>query len=322
MRQAGRYLPEYRELRYRTGSFLETVFNPEIAAEITLQPVRRFSVDAAILFSDILVIPHALGQTVEFVEGEGPQLAPLDVRRARDSLDISRMHDGLAPVYETMARVVAALPGDKAAIGFAGSPWTVACYMVEGAASKDFARVKQAAFAEPDAFGDLIGVLIDATVAYLLRQIDAGAQAVQLFDSWAGVLPERAFGHWVVEPTRAIVERVRSYAPEVPIIGFPRAAGQLYDLYAAETGVDALGLDTCVPLSSAKRLQANLPVQGNLDPIWLLTGGVGMEEEAGRIMDALGSGPFVFNLGHGILPPTPPDNVARLTGLIHSWRQR
>ncbi len=322
MRQAGRYLPEYRELRYRTGTFLDTVFNPEVAAEITLQPVRRFSVDAAILFSDILVIPHALGQTVDFVEGEGPQLSALDVQRDLGLLDRSGLHARLSPIYETMARVVDGLPAGKTAIGFAGSPWTVACYMVEGGASKDFAKVKQAAFGNPTAFGGLMEILVDATAAYLLRQIEAGAEVVQLFDSWSGILPEAAFIRWVVEPTAAIVDRVRSQTPGVPIIGFPRAAGQLYDLYADAAGVDALGLDPGVPLSAARRLQAKLPVQGNLDPIWLLTGGPGMVEEAHRILDGLGSGPFVFNLGHGILPSTPPDNVALLTDLIHTWPRR
>ena len=322
MRQAGRYLPEYRDLRYRTGTFLQTVFDPGVAAEITLQPVHRFSVDAAILFSDILVIPHALGQNLEFVEGEGPQLAPLDVQRDLGLLTLSDLQIRLSPIYETMARVSGELPAGKTMIGFAGSPWTVACYMVEGGASKDFAKVKQTAFGNPDAFGGLIEILIDATVAYLLRQIEAGAEVVQLFDSWAGILPEEAFARWVVEPTAAIANRVRAQAPHVPIIGFPRAAGQLYDRYAEAAHVDALGLDPGVPLSAARRLQSKLPVQGNLDPIWLLTGGPGMVEEAQRILDALGSGPFVFNLGHGILPPTPPENVALLTELIHAWPRR
>lgn len=296
------------------------VFNPPVAAEITLQPIRRFAVDAAILFADILVIPHALGQDVAFVEGEGPRLNAVDPADVLRGLGTARLHDRLAPVYETMERVKAALPAGRTAIGFAGSPWTVACYMVEGGSSKDFARVKQMAFAQPEAFGSLIDLLVDATADYLLCQIDAGAEAVQLFDSWAGVLPESAFRDWVIGPTARIVERVKAAAPHVPVIGFPRGAGLLYGAYASSAGVDAVGLDSGVPLAAAADLQARIPVQGNLDPLWLVAGGKGMVQEAERILTGLGAGPLVFNLGHGIVPATDPDSVAALVDVIHGWR--
>jgi len=323
MRQAGRYLPEYRKIRAEAGGFLTLCYTPELAAEVTLQPVRRFGVDAAILFSDILVIPQALGQEVRFEEGEGPRLAPI-----RDSAGVSALQsaagaaaDGfeetLGPVYETVRRVSKALPGGCSLIGFAGAPWTVATYMVEGGTSRDFHTVKRWALADPDGFEKLIDVLVEATVAYLNRQIDAGASVVQLFDSHTGVLPEGAFARWSIAPARRIVEQVRSRHPGVPIIGFPRGAGINYERYIRETGVTAVGLDSAVPLSWARTiLQPMLPVQGNLDPVLLLNGGAPMEAAVREILSVLGSGPLIFNLGHGVIKETPPDHVAALIDCV------
>ncbi|MGF6226982.1 uroporphyrinogen decarboxylase [Inquilinus ginsengisoli] len=313
MRQAGRYLPEYRALRAQAGSFLDLCYNPELAAEVTLQPIRRYGLDAAILFSDILVVPHALGQALDYVEGEGPKLEPVTDAAGIARLSAGRLHEVLGPVYETVGRVAAALPPETALIGFAGAPWTVATYMVEGGGSKEYGVVKRLAYGEPETFGRLIDLLVEATVAYLLRQVAAGVHAVQLFDSWAGVLPEAEFERWVIAPTRRIVDAVRAAAPGVPIIGFPRGAGLLYERYLAGTGVDAVGLDTTVPPGwAAKALQPKAAVQGNLDPVLLLTGGEPMIRAADAITAALDGGPFVFNLGHGVLQKTPPEHVAAL----------
>jgi uroporphyrinogen decarboxylase len=319
MRQAGRYLPEYRELRARAGSFLDLCFSPDLAAEATLQPVRRYGLDAAILFSDILVVPHALGRRVDFVEGEGPSLDPLKPP------DIGRLEGGalrkrLTPVFEAVRSIRADLPRACALIGFAGAPWTVATYMIEGGPSQDFAAAKRFAFADPAGFAELIDVLVGTTAEYLIGQIEAGAEAVQLFDSWAGVLAEPEFRRWAIEPVRDIVARVKHAHPRVPIIGFPRGAGMLYADYARDAGVDAVGLDTSVPLALAQALQARLPVQGNLDPQLLVVGGAAMRSGARAIVEALGGGPFVFNLGHGIVPETPPENVAELVWIVREGR--
>ncbi|HET8729296.1 MAG TPA: uroporphyrinogen decarboxylase [Alphaproteobacteria bacterium] len=319
MRQAGRYLPEYRELRARAGSFLDLCYAPEMAAEVTLQPLRRYGMDAAILFSDILVVPHALGQDLAYVEGEGPKLAPVRTSADLNRLSDARLHDVLAPVYETVRRVRADLPDQAALIGFAGAPWTVATYMVEGGGSKDFGEVKRFAHGDPAGFRALVDLLVEATSAYLCRQVEAGAEALQLFDTWAGVLPEEGFRSLVVAPTRAIVERVRARHPETPIIGFPRGAGVLYEAYAAETGVDAIGLDTAVPMAYARTLQSKLPVQGNLDPSLLLVGGDALRRAARDRLAALGQGPYVFNLGHGVMQATPPEHVAALAETIRRW---
>ena len=316
MRQAGRYLPEYRELRANTGSFLDLCYTPELAAEVTLQPLRRYGMDGAILFSDILVIPHALGQSLDYVEGEGPKLDPIRNAASVAKLSAKGLNDVLGPVYETVRRVRADLPDDAALIGFAGSPWTVACYMVEGGGSKDFAEVRRFAYGDPDGFGQLIDCLVDATIVYLRHQIDAGAEAVQLFDSWAGVLPESAFQRWVVAPTARIVEAIRATHPATPIVGFPRGAGLMYADYAKATGVSVLALDTSVPLAAAKALQESLPVQGNLDPVTVMVGGEEMRRSAKDILRALADGPFVFNLGHGVLQHTPPDHVGELIALV------
>ena len=311
MRQAGRYLPEYRALRAKARDFLSFCLTPELAAEATLQPIRRFGFDAAILFADILIVPHALGQQVGFREGEGPVLGALGNLRPAEA------QRRVAPVWETVRRVAPALPKEVALIGFAGAPWTVATYMVEGGSSRDFARVKQQAFAKPAEFAVLIDAIIEATVTYLSGQVEAGAEALQLFDSWAGVLPETEFRRWVIEPTRRIVEAVKTRYPGVPIIGFPRGAGLLYEAYALESGVDAVSLDPAVPLVWARdRLQTRMPVQGNLDPMLLVVGGEAMEQAVRRIREELGRGPLVFNLGHGILPETPPEHVAALVELV------
>ncbi len=317
MRQAGRFLPEYREVRKSAGSFLDLCYTPELAAEVTLQPVRRFGMDAAILFSDILVVPDALGQSVRFVEGEGPLLEPLRDVGSLATLSMAGFEEHLAPVMETVRRVRQDLPDHAALIGFAGSPWTVATYVVEGASSRDYANVKGWAFRDPEGFSALIDLLVEATVVYLNAQIDAGAEVVQLFDSWASVLPEAAFRRWVIAPTREIVAGVRARHSDVPIIGFPRGAGLLMEAYVAETGVNAISLDSQVPPGwAAKMVQPKVAVQGNLDPIFLLEGGPGMARAVGEILKALGGGPFIFNLGHGVLPATPPEHAAELITMV------
>lgn len=310
MRQAGRYLPEYREVRADAGGFLDLCYAPAQAAEVTLQPLRRYGMDAAILFSDILVIPDALGQNVRFVQGEGPKLDPITGPADVEALSLDRVAAHLAPVLETVARVRAALSPDQALIGFAGAPFTVACYMVEGGGSKDHNAVRTLAWAQPAVMDRLMAMLVDATVAYLSAQIAAGAQAVQVFDSWAGVLPEPLFERLVIEPTIEIVNRLRADHPDVPIIGFPRGAGTLYARYAERTKVDALGLDTAVPVEQAAALQKLCCVQGNLDPALLLAGGAPLLAEIDRIREGLSGGPHVFNLGHGISQFTPPEHVA------------
>lgn len=321
MRQAGRYLPEYRETRARAGSFLDLCYNPELATEVTLQPLRRYGFDAAILFSDILVVPDALGQQVAFREGEGPVLSPIRSARDLEGLDASGLRTRLGPVLETVTRLSKAIPETTALIGFCGAPWTVATYMIEGGGSKDFSAAKRLMWGEPETFARLMDVLVEATGDYLLAQIEAGAEAIQIFDTWAGVLPEAEFRRWVIGPAKKLVERIRSAHPEVPVLGFPRGAGLLYEAYVVETGVSAVSLDSSVPLDwAAERLQTRCAVQGNLDPILLVAGGEAMERGIAHILKTLGKRPFIFNLGHGITPPTPPDNVARLAELVRGWR--
>jgi uroporphyrinogen decarboxylase len=321
MRQAGRYLPEYREIRARAGSFLDLCLNPELAAEVTLQPLRRFDLDATIVFSDILMMPYALGQRVEFVEGEGPKLEP--VRSSKDLLRLGQAaaEARLAPVYETLARVVPELPSGVPVIGFCGAPWTVATYMVEGCGSKAQAEARLWAYRDQTSFQRLIDLLVETSITYLLGQVKAGARVLQIFDSWAGGLPEDEFARWSSYPTRAIVADVKAKAPDVPIIGFPRGAGAQAEAYARETGVDAIGCDTSMPLSFMREtLQRRLPVQGNLDPLLLLAGGEHMERRVATILNTLGGAPFIFNLGHGILPDTPPEHVAQLVELVKGAR--
>jgi uroporphyrinogen decarboxylase len=317
MRQAGRYLPEYREVRSGVASFLDLCLTPKLAAEVTLQPLRRFPLDAAIVFSDILVVPYALGQPVTFVEGEGPRLEPVSDAAAIGGLDLNGAMETLAPVYETVDRVVAELPASVPLIGFCGAPWTVATYMVEGAGSKDQAAARRLAYREPETFQRLIDLLVDASAAYLLRQVEAGCRALQIFDSWAGSLPEDEFERWCIAPTRAIVDRVKAEAPAIPIIGFPRGSGPLAERYASKTAVDAIGCDTSLPVGWIRSaLQTRLPVQGNLDPILLAAGGPALETRVNWILEVLAEGPFIFNLGHGILPDTPIEHVERLVALV------
>jgi uroporphyrinogen decarboxylase len=321
MRQAGRYLPEYRATRTQAGSFLDLCYNPELAVEVTLQPLRRYGFDAAILFSDILVVPDGLGQGVAFKEGEGPVLTPIRSARDLDGLDISGLHDRMAPVYATVAGLSKAIPATTALIGFSGAPWTVATYMIEGGGSKDFSQAKKLMWSEPETFARLMELLIEATGQYLIRQIDAGAEAIQIFDTWAGALPETEFRKWVIEPARRLVERIHSERPGIPVIGFPRGAGILYEAYVTETKVDGVSLDSSVPLDWAARvLQSKCTVQGNLDPILLVAGGDALDAGIDRVLNTLGKGPFIFNLGHGIIPPTPPENVARLAQRVKAFK--
>jgi uroporphyrinogen decarboxylase len=317
MRQAGRYLPEYRAIRSKAASFLELCLNPELAAEITLQPLRRFDLDAAIVFSDILMVPYALGQKVEFVEGEGPRLDPVRDDAAIARLERAEAAKALRPVFQTIERVVSMLPKSVPLIGFCGAPWTVATYMVEGKGSKDQAAARLLAYRDEAAFQRLIDLLVEVSADYLLRQVKAGAGALQIFDSWAGSLPENEFARWCIAPTKRLVALVKAKAPHTPIVGFPRGAGIMAERYAKETGIDAVSCDTSMPLDWIRdRLQTKLPVQGNLDPVLLAAGGAQLERRVHAILDVLGAGPFVFNLGHGILPDTPVEHVAHLVALV------
>jgi uroporphyrinogen decarboxylase len=311
MRQAGRYLPEYRALRAEKGGFLELCYDPDAAAEVTLQPIRRFGFDGAILFSDILVIPHALGQQLWFEAGEGPRLAPALVDSSLAAL--AAAPERLDPIYATVRRVAAALPPTTTFLGFAGSPWTVATYMVAGQGSKDQGAARQLAYADPAAFDAIITAIVDLTVAYLSGQIVAGVDAVQLFESWAGSLAPAQFERWVIAPNAEIVRRLKDKHPATPIIGFPKGAGGKLAAYARETGVDALGLDETVdPVWASRILPSGLPVQGNLDPLALLTGGAALYQAVDRIIAAFAERPHIFNLGHGITPDVPVAHVEAL----------
>lgn len=319
MRQAGRYLPEYRAIRVRAGDFISLCTTPELAAEVTLQPIRRFGFDAAILFSDILLVPWALGQRLRFVEGEGPQLPPIRDAAGVDALDPARMAGAIAPVLETVRRVRAGLDDRTALIGFAGAPFTVACYMVEGGGSRDFAATREMAFAKPEIFARLMEMLTQATVEFLAAQIAAGAEAVMLFDSWAGVLSPAQFRAHVIGPARVIVEELRRLHPGVRVIGFPRLAGMLLGEYAMATGVDAVGMDTATdPARAAALVGAETALQGNLDPMALLAGGAALRAETDKILAAMRGRPFVFNLGHGIVPQTPPEHVSDLLSIVRA----
>lgn len=317
MRQAGRYLPEYRDTRRRAGSFLDLCYNPDLAVEVTLQPIRRFGFDASILFSDILVVPHALGRDLRFEEGRGPLLDPISAGDVA-KLDTGNLHAHLAPVYETVKRLRRDLPSATALLGFCGAPWTVATYMIAGHGTPDQAPARLFGYREPEAMDLLLETLADCSADYLARQIDAGADAVQIFDSWSGVLDEACFERYCVRPVARMVRRLRARHPDTPIIGFPKGAGSLYEGYREATGVDALGLDWSVPLSQARRLQQDCPVQGNLDPLRLVAGGRALEEGVERIVSALGDGPLIFNLGHGITPDTPVAHVQRMIELVRS----
>lgn len=306
MRQAGRYLPEYRALRAKAGSFLDLCFSPELAAEVTLQPVRRFGFDGAILFSDILVVPHALGRRVDFVAGEGPKLDPLSDPEMVGSVKRQIDHAALAPVYETIGKVKAALPAHVTFLGFCGAPWTVATYMIAGKGTPDQAPARLFAYSHPEAFAELIDILVDASASYLVRQLHAGVDAVQIFDTWAGVLPPNEFARWSIEPTAKIVAAVRKEIPDAKIIGFPRGAGTMLERYARDLPLNAVGLDWMIDKEFAReKIQSRTAVQGNLDPLVLIAGGDALDREVDSVLDAFSDGPFIFNLGHGITPETP-----------------
>jgi len=317
MRQAGRYLPEYRELRARKGGFLDMAYDPETAAAITLQPLRRFPFDGAILFSDILVVPHAMGMDLTFVAGEGPRLAPpLAEGRIRD---LKPAIERLDPIYETVRRVKAELSPQTTFLGFAGSPWTVATYMIAGQGSREQAEARQLAYADPGKMHAILDIVSRITVDYLSKQIEAGVDAVQLFDSWAGSLSPAQFEQLVIARTAWIVAELKKRHPDTPVIGFPKGAGGKLRAYAAETGVDAIGLDeTADPAWAAKQLPAGLPVQGNLDPLALIAGGEPLRNAVRRILDAFADRPHIFNLGHGIQQTTPIAHVEQLVGLVKS----
>lgn len=317
MRQAGRYLPEYRAIREQVPAFLDLCFNPKLAAEVTLQPIRRFGFDAAILFSDILVIPHALGQAVSFESGEGPRLEALNepsaLRRLRSEVD----QGVLAPVYETVVRVKQDLPPSVALLGFCGAPWTVATYMIAGCGTADQSPARLFAYRHPGEFAQLIDLLVEASAGYLVRQFESGADAVQIFDTWAGVLPGDEFRKWCIEPTARIVASVHKQIPTAKIIGFPRGAGTQLVRYVAEAAVDAVGLDWMIALDFAReQIQRHRPVQGNLDPLALLAGGGALDHAIDTVLAGLGAGPLIFNLGHGVLPETPVAHVERLVARV------
>lgn len=319
MRQAGRYLPEYRALRAEKGGFLALVYDSEAAAEITIQPIRRYGMDGAILFSDILIVPYAMGQDLEFLVGEGPHLSPRLVDTALSSLHA--VPQRLSPIYDTVKLVRSQLPADKTMLGFAGSPWTVATYMVAGEGSRDQHDTRSMAYRDPAAFQAIIDAITAVTIEYLSGQIVAGAEAVQLFDSWAGSLAPREFERWVIAPNASIVSAIKQRFPEVPIIGFPKGAGGKLPAYARETGVDALGLDETIdPAWAHANLPAGLPVQGNLDPLLLIAGGEELERQALRVLEAFADRPHVFNLGHGIGQTTPLEHVDQLLSLVRGWR--
>ncbi|KPF74829.1 uroporphyrinogen decarboxylase [Blastomonas sp. AAP25] len=315
MRQAGRYLPEYRALRAEKGGFLELVYDSPSAAEITLQPLRRFDLDAAILFSDILIVPYAMGQNLQFLVGEGPHLSPTLVDHALESLVPA--YERLDAIYETVRLVKAELAPEKAFLGFAGSAWTVATYMVNGEGSKDQHATRAYAYRDPEGFQVLIDAIVDLTITYLIGQIDAGVDAVQIFDSWSGSLAPSQFERWVIAPNARIAAAIHEARPGVPVIGFPKGAGEKLAAYARETGVDALGLDETIdPVWAAANIPAHLPVQGNLDPLALLAGGEQMESAVRHIIRTFEGRPHIFNLGHGILQQTPIEHVHALLTLV------
>jgi len=317
MRQAGRYLPEYRELRRNAGSFLELCFNAKLAAEVTLQPIRRFGFDAAILFSDILVVPHALGQHVSFEEGEGPRLEAMEnpamLRRLRQEID----QQSLEPVYETITRVRSELPAGVALLGFCGAPWTIATYMIAGSGSADQSPARLFAYHFPEAFSRLIDTLVEASASYLIRQFKAGVDAAQIFDTWAGILPAGEFASWCIRPCARIVEQVRKEIPNAKIIGFPRGAASGLRRFVDAVAVNAVGIDWTADLDFIReRIQPLRPIQGNLDPLVLMAGGAALDRSIDAILEAFSGGPFIFNLGHGVLPETPVGHVEQLVARV------
>lgn len=315
MRQAGRYLPEYRQTRSQAKGFLDLCYTPDLAVEVTMQPIRRYGFDAAILFSDILVIPDAMKRNVRFVEGEGPQLDPISLEEI-EALEAPELAQHLAPVFETVSRLRRDLPQGTTLLGFCGAPWTIATYMIAGHGTPDQAPARLFAYKHPKAFERLLAVIAEASADYLIRQVDAGADAVQIFDSWAGVLGDEEFEHYAVRPVRRIVDTLRTARPHVKVIAFAKGAGANLRSYRQGVDADAIGLDWTLPLDFATELQKDGAVQGNLDPLLMIAGGDALESRARRILDRLGQGPLIFNLGHGITPQADPDNVTRLLQII------
>ncbi|MET0723521.1 MAG: uroporphyrinogen decarboxylase [Tardiphaga sp.] len=321
MRQAGRYLPEYREVRAQAGGFLDLCFNPDFAAEVTLQPIRRFNFDAAIIFSDILVIPYALGRSVRFEVGEGPRLDPLDTPEQVATLNPGADFSKLEPVFEALRRVRAQLDPTIALIGFCGAPWTVATYMVAGKGTPDQGPARMMAYRHPEAFAKIIDAIVENSITYLLGQLKAGADVLQIFDTWAGVLPPREFQRWSVEPTKRIVDGVRAKVPNAKIIGFPRGAGALLPGYVAATGVDAVSIDWAAePAFIREHVQSKVAVQGNLDPLVLIAGGDALDRAVDDVLANYASGRLIFNLGHGIQPETPIAHVEQMVKRVRDFR--
>jgi uroporphyrinogen decarboxylase len=320
MRQAGRYLPEYRALRQKSGNFLDLCLDPKLAAEVTLQPIQRFGFDAAILFSDILVVPYALGQRVEFTTGDGPRLDAIDnaegLRKLRKKLD----HARLTAVYDAIACVKSQLPASVTLLGFCGAPWTLATYMIAGAGTPDQIPAREFAYRAPDLLQELLDILVEASASYLIRQFEAGVDAVQIFDTWAGVLPDDAFDRCCIEPCARIIAAVRAKIPGAKFIGFPRGAGSRLKRYIDAVAVDAVGLDWTIDLAFAREeVQRRKPVQGNLDPVVLLVGGRALDRAVDRILENFNAGPFIFNLGHGVLPDTPVAHVEQLVARVRAY---
>ncbi|WP_441243475.1 uroporphyrinogen decarboxylase [Tardiphaga sp. 768_D3_N2_1] len=321
MRQAGRYLPEYREVRAQAGGFLDLCFNPDFATEVTLQPIRRFGFDAAIIFSDILVIPYALGRSVRFEAGEGPRLDPLDTPADVATLAPEADFTKLEPVFEALRRVRAELAPNITLIGFCGAPWTVATYMVAGKGTPDQAPARMMAYRHPEAFAKIIDTIVENSITYLLHQLEAGADVLQIFDTWAGILPAAEFQRWSVEPTRRIIAGVRAKVPDAKIIGFPRGAGALLPSYVGATGVDAVSIDWAAePSFVRERVQSHVAVQGNLDPLVLIAGGAALDRAVDDVLANYASGRFIFNLGHGIQPETPITHVERMVQRVRDYR--
>ncbi|MBA4129981.1 MAG: uroporphyrinogen decarboxylase [Hyphomicrobium sp.] len=323
MRQAGRYLAEYRATRTEAGGFLKLCYTPALAAEVTLQPIRRYGFDAAILFSDILVVPDALGQSVAFLEGEGPKLEPITSTAELTRLDRGKTGEKFGLICETVSRLRQDLPKETTLIGFCGAPWTVATYVVGGEGSSDQAAARRFAYRDPKGFQQLIDILVDTSVDYLDQQIKAGADTVMVFDSWAGTLPDREFAAWVTAPTARLVRDLKKRHPNVPVIGFPRGAGSNALGFVKETGVRGVGCDTAMPLRDMRALakDAGIAVQGNIDPLLLVAGGDALDRRIDETLEAMHGLPHIFNLGHGIVPDTPPENVARLVDRVRAFNK-
>ena len=321
MRQAGRHLKEYKNLRKKAENFLSFCYSPSLAAEATLQPIHRYGLDAAILFSDILVIPDALGQHVSFVESIGPKLEPIKTIKEIQNLQSDNLYHHLKPIYQTISFLTKKLPKETALIGFSGAPWTLASYMIEGGTSRDFSKTRRWAYRAPEEFQLLIDCLIDAISSHLIYQVDSGSEALQIFDTWAGLLPTNQFEKWVIQPIKSIIDNVKQKYPEIPIIGFPKGAGLNYEKFVIETAVDAVSVDSTMPLKWVKeKIQPKCVVQGNLDNICLLEGGPDLEKNIDEIMNNLSGGRFIFNLGHGVLPETPVSHIEYLIERVRKSR--